>query len=87
MVGKAGYERYKRINRIWFADASEVFAKDIPATHYAATDDELNAAIAAVTPHTDRICIVDLTRTALPVWRVVIPGFEVSYIDPSRKKK
>ena len=87
MVEKAGYERYKRINRIWFADAPEVSAEDIPSTHYTTTDEELNAAVAAVAPHTDRICIVDLTRTALPVWRVVIPGFEVSYIDPSRKKK
>ncbi|WFN34368.1 YcaO-like family protein [Methanogenium sp. S4BF] len=87
MVEKAGYERYKRINRIWFADAPALSSEEIPATHYTATDEELNAAIAAVAPHTDRICIADLTRTVLPVWRVVIPGFEVSYIDPSRKKK
>lgn len=87
MVEKAGYERFKRINRFWFADAPEIACGDIPATDYEATDDELTAAIAAVAPHTDRVCIADLTRTALPVWRVVIPGFEVSYIDPSRVKK
>ncbi|KAF1078958.1 YcaO-like family protein [Methanogenium sp. MK-MG] len=87
MVEKAGYERYKRINHIWFADAPVLSAADIPATQYSATDEELHAAIAAVAPHTDRICVVDLTRTPLPVWRVVIPGFEVSYIDPSRTKK
>ncbi|WP_062399127.1 YcaO-like family protein [Methanogenium cariaci] len=91
MVEKAGYERYKRINHIWFADAPPVVsAADIPATRYSATDEELHAAVAAVTPpYTDRICVVDLTRTPpLPVWRVVIPpGFEVSYMDPSRTKK
>ncbi len=87
MVEKAGYERYKRINRIWFADGPTVSAEDIPVTRYATTDEELLAAIATVAPHTDRICIADLTRTPLPVWRVVIPGFEVSYIDPSRTKK
>ena len=87
MVERAGYERYKRINRIWFADAPEISSEEIPAMHYNATDEELNAAIAAVAPHTDRICVADLTRTPLPVWRVVIPGFEVSYIDPSRTKK
>lgn len=87
MVEKAGYERYKRINRLWFADATEISCEDIPATHHEATDEELTAAIEAVAPYTDRICIADLTRTPLPVWRVVIPGFEVSYIDPSRVKK
>ena len=87
MVEKAGYERYKRINRLWFGDAPEISTEEIQGAHYTATDEELNAAIAAVTPHTDRICVVDLTRTPLPVWRVVIPGFEVSYTDPSRKKK
>ncbi|WAI00313.1 YcaO-like family protein [Methanogenium organophilum] len=87
MVEKAGYERYKRINRLWFADAPEISCEEIPTTNHEATDEELTAAIAAVAPHTDRICIADLTRTALPVWRVVIPGFEVSYIDPSRVKK
>jgi len=87
MVEKAGYERYKRINRMWFADAPNISAEEIPCTQYTATDEELHAAIAAVAPHTDRICVVDLTRTPLPVWRVVIPGFEVSYIDPSRTKK
>ena len=84
MVEKAGYERYKRINRMWFADAPEISTEEIPAAHYAATDEELHAAIAAVAPHTDRICIADLTRTPLPVWRVVIPGFEVSLKDDDR---
>lgn len=87
MVEKAGYERYKRINRFWFADAPEISSENIPTTQYKATDEELTAAIAAVAPHTDRICIADITRSPLPVWRVVIPGFEVSYIDPSRVKK
>lgn len=87
MVEKAGYERYKRINRIWFADAQSVSAEDIRSTQYTATDEEFSAAIAAVAPYTDRICVADLTKTPLPAWRIVIPGFEVSYIDPSRKKK
>ena len=87
MVEKAGYERYKRINRIWFADAPEISAEEIQGAQYTATDEEFHAAITAVAPHTDRICVVDLTRTSIPVWRVVIPGFEVSYIDPSRTKK
>ena len=87
MVEKAGYERYKRINRFWFADAPEISCENIPAKQYDATDNELNAAIGAVAPYTDRICVTDLTRTPIPVWRVLIPGFEVSYIDPSRVKK
>ncbi|MDE4908658.1 YcaO-like family protein [Methanogenium marinum] len=87
MVEKAGYERYKRINRIWFGNTQVISTDKIEGTQYTATDEELHAAIAAVAPHTDRICVVDLTRTPLPVWRVVIPGFEVSYTDPSRKKK
>jgi ribosomal protein S12 methylthiotransferase accessory factor len=86
MIEKAGYERYKRINRIWFAEGDEVSITDVPDLSSGYVDEDIRTLLEAVTPHTDRVCAVDLTKTALPASRVIIPGFEVSYLDPSRTK-
>jgi len=86
MIEKAGYERYKRINRIWFADADTIGLADVPDMSSSYVDEDIHTVLAAVAPHADRVCAVDLTRTALPVSRVIIPGFEVSYLDSSRTK-
>ncbi|NYT05320.1 MAG: methanogenesis marker 1 protein [Methanomicrobiales archaeon] len=84
-VGRqAGYERLKRINRIWYRSSPETSLADIPGCATDAVDTDVGACIERITPHTDRICIVDLTLTAVPVVRVIIPGFAVSYADISR---
>ena len=86
LIEKAGYERYKRINRIWFAEADATPLADVPDMSSRYVDEEIRAVLDAVAPLADRVCAVDLTRTALPASRIIIPGFEVSYLDPSRKK-
>lgn len=86
MIEKAGYERYKRINKIWFADAGAIPITDIPDLSSGYVDEDIGTVLGAVEPHADRVCAVDLTKTALPASRVIIPGFEVSYLDPSRTK-
>gem|GEM_PF-1477098 len=86
IIEKAGYERYKRINRIWFAAADAVPITGVPDMSGGYVDEDIRTVLEAVSPHADRVCTVDLTKTALPASRVIIPGFEVSYLDPSRKK-
>jgi ribosomal protein S12 methylthiotransferase accessory factor len=86
VIRKAGYDRLKRINRMWFADAETIDVADIPDASTPRFDLDIRRVLAEVEPHTDRVCVCDLSRTAVPVVRVVMPGFEVSYMDPERKR-
>ncbi|WP_292518467.1 YcaO-related McrA-glycine thioamidation protein [Methanoculleus sp.] len=86
VIRKAGYERLKRINRMWFADAGAVDIGDVPDASTERFDLDIQKVLKEVEPHTDRVCVCDLSRTPVPVVRVVLPGFEVSYMDPDRKR-
>jgi len=86
VIRKAGYDRLKRINRMWFADAETIDVADIPDASTPRFDLDIRRVLAEVEPHTDRVCVCDLSRTAVPVVRVVMPGFEVSYMDPDRRR-
>lgn len=86
IIRKAGYERLKRINRMWFADADAVEIAEIPDASTRRFDTDIRQVLEEVAVHTDRVCVCDLSRTAVPVVRVVVPGFEVSYMDPDRKR-
>jgi len=86
VLRKAGYERLKRINRMWFADAEAVDIRDIPDVSTNRFDLDIERALQEISPYADRVCVCDLSRTPVPVVRVVVPGFEVSYMDPDRKR-
>ncbi|NLZ30551.1 MAG: YcaO-related McrA-glycine thioamidation protein [Methanomicrobiales archaeon] len=86
IIRKAGYERLKRINRMWFADAEAIDIKDVPDSSTDRFDLDIERVLQEVDPHTDRVCVCDLSRTPVSVVRVVIPGFEVSYMDPDRRR-
>ena len=86
IIRKAGYERLKRINRMWFADADAVDIRDIPDLSTPRFDLDIGRVLQEVSPYTDRVCVCDLSRTPVPVVRAIIPGFEISYMDPDRKR-
>lgn len=86
VIRKAGYERLKRINRIWFGNADAVDLADIPDMSTGRFDLDIRRVLDEVAPHTDRVCVCDLTRTPIPVVRAIIPGFEVSCMDPRRRR-
>ena len=86
VIRKAGYERLKRINRMWFTDAEAVDIRDIPDVSTNRFDLDIERALQEISPYADRVCVCDLSRTPVPVVRVVVPGFEVSYMDPDRKR-
>lgn len=82
-----GYDRTKRMNRIWFSndtDSSygdiEAFRSDDFLTDIKYVLDELKKA------GLDRCIVVDLTREdiGIPVVRVIVPGLEVFTMDPDR---
>ncbi len=85
VIRKAGYERLKRINGMWFAGADAVDIADVPDTSTDRFDLDIRRVLEEVGPYTDRVCVCDLSRTSVPVVRVIVPGFEISYMDPDRK--
>ncbi len=84
LVERAGYDRMKRINREWFAPAEEfpISSMDDLSTPY--IDDDIRLVLEELRPFAERVCVCDLTRTVIPVVRVIIPGFEVSHVNPAR---
>ncbi|MCK9307982.1 MAG: YcaO-related McrA-glycine thioamidation protein, partial [Methanoculleus sp.] len=86
IIRKAGYDRLKRINRMWFADADTVDIRDVPDLSTRRFDLDIGRVLEEVSPYTDRVCVCDLSRTPVPVVRAIIPGFEISYMDPDRKR-
>ena len=88
LIEKAGYERLKRINRMWFKeDAETIKLSEIPDKSTEYIDDDLRVTLEELKEHTDRVCVCDLSTTEIPVVRVVIPGLEVSYMDKTRMRK
>jgi ribosomal protein S12 methylthiotransferase accessory factor len=83
---KAGYDRLKRLNKMWFADAEEVDIKEVPDLSTEYIDKDITVCLEEIEPHCERVLVCDLTRTVVPVVRVIIPGFEVSYMDSTRRR-
>ncbi|MBN1195463.1 MAG: YcaO-like family protein [Methanomicrobiaceae archaeon] len=81
---KAGYERLKRINRLWYSSADETELSAISSLSTERFDQDIARCLDEIGAHADRVCVTDLTSTPVPVVRVIIPGFEVSYSDTSR---
>ncbi|MDD4127625.1 MAG: YcaO-related McrA-glycine thioamidation protein [Methanomicrobium sp.] len=88
IVEKAGYDRLKRINRIWFEECKdEIKLSEIADRSTDYLDEDIKIILKNLENHTDSVFVYDLSKTEIPVVRVVIPGFEVSYTDSSRRAK
>lgn len=88
LIEKAGYERLKRINRMWFReDAGTIKLSEIPDKSTEYIDEDLRVTLDELKEHAERVCVCDLSKTDIPVVRVVIPGLEVSYMDKTRIRK
>jgi ribosomal protein S12 methylthiotransferase accessory factor len=84
LVERAGYDRMKRINREWFAGGEEIPLSAIEDRSTPYIDDDIRLVLDELRPFSERVCVCDLTRTVIPVVRVIIPGFEVSCVNPAR---
>ncbi|HDR73059.1 MAG TPA: YcaO-related McrA-glycine thioamidation protein [Methanoculleus sp.] len=84
---KAGYERLKRLNKMWFADAEEICIGEVPDLSTAYIDEDIAVCLQEIEPYSERVLVCDLTRTVVPVVRVIIPDFEVSYMDSTRTRR
>lgn len=85
---KLGYERMKRINKMWLADAGPpVRLSDLPRMDTEDIFDDLQVVRSRLNARgLKSTIVVDLTRKDLgiPVVRVIVPGLEVFAIDEDR---
>jgi len=85
---KLGYERMKRINKMWLSPSGASRSlDDLPHLETDDIYDDLQIARAKINARgLNRTVVVDLTRKELgiPVVRVIIPGMEVFAIDEDR---
>ncbi len=87
MLEKAGYDRLKRINKEWFADAPMVPLSALENRATPFIDEDIRVVLKELRPHVERVCICDLCRTEIPVVRVVVPGLEVSHVNRERVRR
>jgi ribosomal protein S12 methylthiotransferase accessory factor len=87
LLEKAGYERIKRINREWFASAKTVSLTSLEDLSTPYIDDDIRVALGELRPLAERACVFDLTRTRIPVVRVIVPGLEVSHVNKERVRR
>lgn len=84
-----GYERIKEVNRMWFGESKrKIRLSEIPdrSTPYVLDDIEVVLG-SLMNAGFESVIAVDLTRPELnvPVVRMIVPGLEVSTMDPERE--
>jgi len=90
MARSIGYERMKRLNKHWLAEPSNTL--ELEAIETSATDSidgDIKLTLGRLSDVTDRVVVSDITVGAIgvPAVRVIIPGFEVYFLDRERKGK
>jgi thioglycine synthase len=86
-VQRIGYDRMKRLNREWFAPADSADLGDLPDLSTPTIGGDIRLVLAELEGKVERACVCDLTRTKVPVVRVVVPGLEVSSINKERVRR
>jgi ribosomal protein S12 methylthiotransferase accessory factor len=86
-VQRIGYERMKRLNREWFAPADSVDFANLPDLSTPTIGGDIRLILSELEGKVERACVCDLTRTKVPVVRVVVPGLEVSSINKERVRR
>lgn len=84
-LSRVGYDRMKRINNEWFADAPERPLSSLSNVSSSWIDEDIHLILDGLRSSVERVCVVDLPRTPFPVVRVVVPGLEVSHLHKDRK--
>ena len=85
-----GYERMKRLNKHWLAEPGETIELDaIETSATDSIDGDIKLTLGRLSNVADRVIVSDITVSAIgvPAVRVIIPGFEVYFLDRERKGK
>ena len=84
-----GYEKIKAINHMWYGDnEKKIYLEDMPDQSTPYVLDDIEVVLGKLMEcGFDQVIAVDLTRPELgvPTVRMIVPGLEVSTMDPERE--
>ncbi|HWR25792.1 MAG TPA: YcaO-related McrA-glycine thioamidation protein [Methanosarcina sp.] len=88
-IRSVGYDRMKRLNRFWFEEGEKVPFSEIQDISRKSPAENIDLILEKLRGFAEKVLVVDLSReeVAVPVVRVIIPGFELFTIDRDRKGK
>ena len=84
-----GYDRMKRLNYFWFEEGEKVSLSEVQDLSRKSPAENIDLILEKLRGIAEKVLVVDLSRkeVAVPVVRVIIPGFELFTIDRDRKGK
>ena len=84
-----GYDKVKAVNRLWYSpSAKKIKLKDMKRMDTDYVLDDIEVVLQKLVDNGfDKVIAIDLTRpeTGIPVVRMIVPGLEVSTMDPERE--
>lgn len=88
-IRSVGYDRLKRLNGFWFEEGEKISISEVQDMSGKSPAENITLILEKLRRFAERVLVVDLSREeiAVPVVRVIIPGFELFTIDRDRKGK
>lgn len=88
-IRSVGYDRMKRLNWFWFQEGEKISLSEVQDLSRKSPAENIDMILENLKNLAERVLVVDLSREeiAVPVVRVIIPGFELFTIDRDRKGK
>jgi putative methanogenesis marker protein 1 len=86
-IRSVGYDRMKRLNWFWFGEGEKISLSEMEDLSRNSPAENIDVILEKLKGLVERVLVVDLSReeVAVPVVRVIIPGFELFTIDRDRK--
>ncbi|BBL65979.1 YcaO-related McrA-glycine thioamidation protein [Methanosarcina mazei] len=88
-IRSVGYDRMKRLNWFWFEEGEKISLSEVQDFSKRSPAENIGVILEKLKGLTEKVLVVNLSReeVAVPVVRVIIPGFELFTIDRDRKGK
>jgi len=88
-IRSVGYDRMKRLNYFWFEEGEKVSLSEVQDLSRKSPAENIDLILEKLRGLAEKVLVVDLSRkeVAVPVVRVIIPGFELFTVDRDRKGK
>jgi thioglycine synthase len=86
-IRSVGHDRMKRLNWFWFEEGEKISLSEVHDLSRKSPAENIDVILEKLKGLAERVLVVDLSREeiAVPVVRVIIPGFELFTIDRDRK--
>jgi ribosomal protein S12 methylthiotransferase accessory factor len=88
-IRSVGYDRMKRLNCFWFEEGEKVSLSEVQDLSRKSPAENIDLILEKLRGLAEKVLVIDLSReeVAVPVVRVIIPGFELFTVDRDRKGK